>query len=255
MLLAFMAVLCITQSGCCFFFTRTVWGERYTKECPGPVRSVRVSPDGDLCVTYAAYLNRRTLCPGAPFLPRWHNWNSDEADRAIILMHDDLRRLSAGAQGRTPIPWISAPREYVLPTRVTKLVFDKKRVTRLTATWRELSILRLDIPPDADAPTRRDAVAQRKKLRDEARKIGAVFESHDDARGPGRMRSRTTLEVPDGAGGRIVLELPTRDPSNWPTYPRRVLLTPPALALDIVLLPPTIVILAAAGVCYVVGLD
>jgi len=239
MLLGFLAILCICQSGC-FYWTQKVWRDGYAEETvrfkPAVAPTVRMSAEGDLCVTYGVRVSRRRGERGEFLRPDWGYSTAVGASRVLILMRDDLRRLSTITKHQD-VPIISAKdlHDRVLPSRVTKLAFDQDRVDRLTAEWREIPVVLFEFLPRDPTLHGRLSNAERKRLlqeaRAEARTAGKAFV-------PGNLsfihHKRTGLEVPDGKGGRVLLVLPERhDRSLWP-WARRVLLTPPALALDVV---------------------
>jgi hypothetical protein len=261
MMLGFMAILCICQSGC-FYWTRKMWHERpvreqlhrrsresrYSREArngmsqSSPVRSVRVSPHGDLCVIYTVKCIQEGRTRHHLFRPPYDGYiKSYEASRAIILTRSDLRNLTRKARDLL-IPVIDANtlQQHVLPSDVLKRTFDQDHVQAHTAMWREIPIVLFT----SRAGSRQEYEARWKKRRVEARAAGAAFFRNYPEQSPWFRAASfgndpgqspwNAFEVPDGDGGRVILMLPERHASNPLVWPLRLLLTPPAVALDLV---------------------
>jgi hypothetical protein len=232
MLLSFMAILCICQSGC-FRWTQAVWEVGETWEEVQSVSSIRVSAQGDVCVIYNVSHSRRRLA-----------WNrilrstnppvggvSCDARRAIMVMAEDVQRPAVRkADPDAPITLSEAPPRLTLPSRVRKLTLDEDRVERRTAGWRKIPVVHFKF--DRSESGSRTGLAKgeirKKKMLAEARATGAAFMPENASAG-----HNYHVEVPDGRGGRMVIPLPVRNGINPWRYPLRILLTPPAVALDI----------------------
>ncbi len=228
MLLGFLAILCICQSGC-FYWTRKNWHDTHMREAPDSIGSVHVSAEGDLCVIYSAWLHRRgfSRTEFGKFPDVRHLRGTGKAERAIILTRDDLRRLTSNANSNEIFTVSSeALQAYVLPSDITKRTFDQDLVKQLTSGWREAPITRFE-PYERDwnlSVDENEAKEQARweKMQTEARNVGAAC----------ALGKMAWLAVPDSAGDRVILELPYRQRRAPRNYVVRVLLTPPAAALD-----------------------
>jgi hypothetical protein len=248
LLLAFMAILCICQSGC-FRWTTAAWRIEGVGERNHVVSGVRVSPEGDLCVIYESCLARARFDWSRTFSIWEYPLARDpyHASRAVILTAEDVQRMTARNEGHVGgIPFHAIPKDCILPSKAWKLTLDQDRLDRETAGWREVPlILFRRRNPEAGQNLRAHIAAEdarKKKMEAEARAIGAALQStvfDCDQRLSGRkdacpfMGPSVHLELPDGKDGRMLIRLPRRSGVNPWGRPIRILLTPPALAADI----------------------
>jgi len=206
MMLAFLAILCVCQSGC-FRWTERIWKDTHIHENPSAVNSVHMSAEGDLCVIYTA--------SSPP--PR------KDLSRALVLMHDDLRRLVNDAEERSvPATLREALAPHVLPSDITEPTFDQSRVSQIISGWREIPVVHRDLSERDQTKSYEERELLWEKLQLEARAARTAC-----------TNGRGQVEIPYSAAGRVLLTLPHRSqPSTW-KYVSRILLTPPAVALDI----------------------
>jgi hypothetical protein len=231
LLLVLMAILCICQSGC-FRWTTAVWEAGDVSEENYIVSSVRMSPEGDLCVIYEAGHSRKHFdwSQVCTFFDALVGSDYRRASRAIILTAEDLQRLTARrAAWDAPFMRSAVPEDRVLPPKAWKLTFDQDRVDRETAGWREVPVILFWTGSRRSGQDWRAHIAEdqtrKRKMWAEARDTKAAFQPNVAGH---------ELEIPDGEDGRMLIELPIRRGCNPWNYPVRILLTPPALAADLV---------------------
>jgi len=248
-LLCAFGVICTGSAGC--VYSQKVWVDGYATESLRFVHSVRVSQSGDISVVYAPSLVRevykRTGALQAEV--KMERFAGVGARRSLILLRPDLNRLAhLGGSGTRTVIRAAALEPYLRPRGHTAHAHDVVTVEGMTSDWR-------DVPVVVVEPRTFSAKAARKKL-----KLGSskkekerfkvrlkqmaeefkIEEKQRQERAKKRARAEGKailwagyLEVPDGQGARIMLQIPARRGYNPWSHPVRVLLVAPAAAADI----------------------
>jgi hypothetical protein len=250
----------------CFSFTRGVWTYGNIRTLLGDVQEVRVSENDDVCIIYEARPFRAEPVTG---LRDWeffyfgipHPQDLEESwPRAVIFSGEDIRRLANDGAGSpmTVLPE-TAVQAALLPTRAPVESFDREDVHRRTAGWRTLDVhvellytefkRRYEYRVAQGAyvgPDGREYTPEQVEEMYSARRSKGVERARDRGEavcllGGGPPKKRM-VEVPLSNGRRIRVPLVERQGTPVWLYPTRVLLTAPALALDVVKTPLDLVV-------------
>jgi hypothetical protein len=233
-ILLLAALAPIAASGC--FATGALWAYGRVSEKFPEVREVWVSPDGAACLIYSTVMFRSDLGGDFPS-PFSHHWTRikelDAFERCMMIPADVLA--SASTEEGTSSLSAGSTAPFVLPKNIRASSYDETFVQAAIQDWHSIPIVRAQSWSEwYDMMTGRaekreaaklEASAQRQRLLEEARASGKAFDFAVDQK----------VEIPLPAQRRVALAIPNRESGfKWWTYPIRVVLTPPALAVDTV---------------------
>ena len=248
-LLCVLGAVCVGNVGC--IYSQKVWVDGYASESLKFVDSVRVSASGDICVVYAPNLVRevyeRTGALQAKVKPK--RFAKVGARRAIILTGPDLRRLAhLGGSGTRSVIRAAALKPLIRPRSHTAHAHNVRAVEGMTCDWRDVPVVVVEQLKFSSAAARKtlklgSTKKEKKRFKRRLEQMAEEFkvkekERQERAKKKARKEDKAILwakylEVPDGQGARIMLQIPGRRGYNPWSYPVRVLLVAPAAAADI----------------------
>ena len=239
-----LLLLCHPIHGCAL--TLKVWNDGLVRESLHQVAAVRVSPGGDIGLLYRASIWRTKLFW---LLPLDKNvYFPDCSLRWLILARQDICDFRQRELGSDYLVVPSGTCDTrVRPGDPTVFTWDYAVYCRTTREWKGFPVLNIEDEAWRAVPRLPDDLyskAHELRMRlDEREKRDAEREAYRrsliaECRNSGRaFQFKGAVELPYDGDDRIVVVVPKRTGRSPWSYPLRILLTPPAIAGDVVLFP------------------
>jgi len=241
-LLCALCLICLGGAGC--VYSQKVWVNGYATESLKYVHSVRVSESGGICVVYAPNLQREVFARTGPLQGKvkLERFARVGARRAVVLTPSDVYRLMGGHD--TGVIRAPALEPFLRPRSHTDQAHDVEAVEAATSGWQDVPVVVVEQRVfSAAAAHKRLKLSGSKKDREKLRQMGKEFVAKEKKRQERERRKARAagkaifwagyLEVPNGQGEHVMLQIPVRRGYTPWTWPVRVLLVAPAAVVDV----------------------
>jgi len=245
-LLCALGAICLGNAGC--IYSQKVWVDGYATESLKYVDRVRVSKSGNICVVYAPNLKREVFRRTSALQAKvkTERFAAVGARRALILTRADVHRLTRGHN--SGVIKASALLPFLWPRSHTAHAHNKLAVEGMTSDWRDVPVVVVEQRTFSSKAARKTmklgrTKKEKERFKQRLKQMGAEFKvkekkRQERARQKARAEGKAALwagylEVPDGTGGHVLLQMPARRGYKPWTYPVRVLLVVPAAAADV----------------------